>query len=228
MTKGNLRKIIYGFPIVVSLAVVLYIFVVAVVRLRGESQLRFPRNDDQNRIEQLKDREWGFADDKRYQSVDKKSLQVVGIIETRLPPVLRVETHLYLIQSGERLQIAHSNGWNRRAGRKSIHDFLREGIKLPLLLYDYDVTLEGGQSMRISAMRAYGTPQGGGGFGNEYRPFKIEAEQTFPGKLDLDQEYLVYIRGDTEFQADRQMLVSEFAKMNSGKFLVATVRLVSR
>ncbi len=226
--KINFRRLMFGLPMGVLLAGGLYILVVSVLHLRAESQIRLPSKEDQRYAEQFQKRNWGLFSEERYQSVDKKA-KLIGVIETRLPPTLRIESRLYLVNSGKTQQISNFSGWNRQSHRKSIDNLLSRGIELPLVLYDYDVTLEEGHSSKcISAVRAYGTRQNGGGGGWEYKPFKREMERTYLGKLDLDQEYLVYVRGDSEFRADREMTMTEFSKTNPGNYLVVTVKLVSR
>lgn len=128
-----------------------------------------------------------------------------------------VSACLFLVRSG-RVEVVNSFVAGRSRNQFGSPDWKRLTIRLALGEKD---TPAG----RVTTLGSAGQSWGSGQMGKGTLDFRATVSQVLPGRLPSGREQLVYVEGDSEFVADRDLSIEEFATRNGGNYLVVMVRL---
>jgi hypothetical protein len=163
---------------------------------------------------------FGFSGIESYypsvQSKDVKArniLVVTGRFQGRGPHLCVI---LYLVENGK---ITKNTSYNVGESSSRIGTFFGENLKITIALGDID-TPDG----HVVLLGTHGQTAGAGSSGSIPSNVKPLTHKAFAGRIFPGYQYLSYVEGDELSDVTRNMTINEFAKRNSGKYLVVTLQ----
>lgn len=138
--------------------------------------------------------------------------RVIASVEGPIAVGHPISAHLYLVQNGV-VKDCGSASSGRSAEPRPKYRTLR--IVIGLAEADQPAG-------KLTVLNARGGSRAGG-WGEVVSKVESRFQSTYTGNLPKGSTQLLYVEGDREFVADREMAVEQFAKANDGNYLVVTV-----
>ncbi len=162
-------------------------------------------------------------DSQRYFGIwakDNTAIRNIAVVEGTFSKSTWLSAWLYVVKAGA---VEEENAFT--VGRSP--NRIGEPIWISM-----EITLALGEEQKPTGRRvllgAAGHTRGGGRGGGDDGPvhnFTTLAKRVFPGKLSSGLKYILYVEGDREFNATREMSLEEFAAMNGGNYFVVIGQL---
>jgi len=160
------------------------------------------------------------AEDRVFGDESLKSRRNVAVVSGRFMKGTYSSVKLYLVQSGIVAEI-HGHFLGREKAEKG--GPIWESATMRLGLGEYPLT--GGQ--RTDLLMTGEIP--GGSIASTRKStkhnFNVVAKETLPGRITPGRPHIIYIEGDQAIVVDGSMTVEEFARANTGNYLVVTVEI---
>lgn len=140
-------------------------------------------------------------------------LNISGVFKKRT----RLHANLYLVRNGS---VENVTGFSVGRSPNRIGEPWLVTMDLTLALADRP-----SQSGTTTQLGCYGQTRGGGGIGYAEHDIDCAFTESYNGTMSHGQNLIVYVTGDTEFDFDPNTSIEDFAKANTGEYLVVVSSL---
>lgn len=147
------------------------------------------------------------------------NVRSIATISTCFTRETWLTTDLFALQNGEVIHVARKvAGRSSKSSRPSDPYLMNFPVTFALADAETDDGFTTLLDMR-GASRSFGTS------GGIYDPFEMKTSETFTGRIAPGDQRLLYVEGDSEFNARPEMTIREFlAKNRKGNYLIVIIR----
>jgi hypothetical protein len=156
-----------------------------------------------------------FIGDRSFSS-QRKAAVVTG----RFTESTSLSLTLHLMQAGKAVQLP-TDVFGRKVTNAKSPFRKNVGLKLSLV----ETTTSPGNSTLLMTTWTENGDEPNTQFSAVEHNFNVVATKTLPGTITPGRPHIIYVEGDRQIVVDGKMTVEEFARANSGNYLVVTVEV---